>query len=578
MKKPFLHQRLSFKIITTLIIFLLAYLIYRRRISHHEKRERKLEEINEKLKAVDKLKDRFVANTSHELRTPIHGIIGISEMLLNMKKGEVREDARYHINIVRNSANRLLYLINDILDFEKMKSSEINLKIEDIALSDCVDTVLCQHEISIRKKLLDVNKSVGSDVFVRADRTRLEQIFHNLIGNAVKFTESGGIFISSEQHEDFIRISVEDTGPGMSENDLTRIFKPFEQGEDHQEGTGLGLSITKSLVEVHGGEMAVESILGRGSKFSFTLEKTEKRLRTEQTAKKENKVSLIFNPPDTAKDSCDQCYTILSVDDDPVNQEVVQGYLNESGYRVKTADDGKTALDLVENEELPDIVLLDIMIPGIDGYEVCRRIRKKYSSLELPIIMVTARNQTDALVEGFRSGANDYLTKPFSKNELIARIDTHIGFSERVKNDKKELEENLEEARDIQQEYREKYRERRLDDEIANSIISSLKEYMERSGAYKDPEISLKKVARKIFVKQSDLSQAINDRLHLNFHQFVNSYRIEEVKGKLASLKYKEKTILEIAYESGFTSKSGFNVRFKQMVGMTPSQFRKSKL
>jgi signal transduction histidine kinase len=339
---------------------------------------------------------------------------------------------------VVNSGKRLSHLINDILDFTKLKNNEITLQVKSVDLKIIVDTVIMLSKPMIKGKDLSlVNEIDDSTPRVQADENRMQQILYNLIGNAVKFTEKGRVSVSASVVDDMVSVSVEDTGIGIPEDKFDRIFESFEQadGSTSREygGTGLGLSITKKIVELHGGTISVESRLGQGSRFTFTVPVSQ---ASDEAApvQYESPGSIInmedFTPeeaaagqePDMASDSTR--YRILVVDDEPVNVQVLTNLLSMRHYSVFKAYNGTDALELFEKGEEFDLVLLDIMMPKLSGYEVCRHLRENHSLFDLPIVMLTAKNQVHDIVLGFQAGANDYIQKPFDKEELLARVRT----------------------------------------------------------------------------------------------------------------------------------------------------------
>lgn len=440
---------------TLYLIMLLGglYALYRWRTREHRQKlaiqEKSLAQeqlLNARLQHIDKLKDQFLANTSHELRTPLQGIIGLSESLFDK---EEEPDRAEDLSMIISSGKRLNSLINDILDFSKLKNFDIQLAPKPIYLKSIVEVVLKNNAPLLKGKNIELINHVPNDLPpLLADENRLQQILYNLIGNAIKFTEKGHIKIGAtpptSDSQQLITVFVEDTGIGIPESKRDTIFQEFEQadGSISREfvGTGLGLSISKRLVELHGGNMWVDSVPGKGSTFYFSLpEATEKAstLIPEATEKEFNISSatttaaaasgieaIKLAAPLTA--SSEDRIKILVVDDEPINHQVLKNYLSEDQYLVTSVMSGQEAMEAIDLGVKFDMVLLDVMMPRMSGYEVCKKVREKYLASELPIIMVTAKNQIQDLVEGLSVGANDYIAKPFSKNEFLARVKTQL--------------------------------------------------------------------------------------------------------------------------------------------------------
>ncbi len=322
-----------------------------------------------------------------------------------------------------------------------------------------------------------------------ADENRVQQILHNLVGNAIKFSDSGTVEISAEivhgssfmlhndqqstiNNEQFA-INVSDTGIGIREDELDRIFESFEQTDGSTArqygGTGLGLAVTKQLVELHGGKIRVESTIGVGSRFTFTLPvfdgQVEGRLAQASLLSRQSLVvgsqlaaiantqsttSFSFNPELSDTNSEHNKFKILVVDDEPVNCQVLVNLLSLHNYTITQAANGPQALALLESGLLPDLILLDVMMPRMTGYEVTHKIRTEWQANELPIVLLTAKNQVSDLVIGLEAGANDYLTKPIAKEELLARIKTHINIKY-LKDENLRLKAELEVTHRLQQ-------------------------------------------------------------------------------------------------------------------------------
>ncbi|NMH86152.1 tetratricopeptide repeat protein [Flavivirga algicola] len=420
---------------------------YKQRLKQEELEKRQLiaeaegeKERVKELQKIDKLKDEFLANTSHELRTPLNGIIGLSESLKDGVAGQLSPKAIDNLDMIVNSGKRLSNLVNDILDFSKLKNKDLALSLQPIDLHSAVDLVLKVSEFLVKGKDLRLINSIPKDIpLVEADENRLEQILYNLIGNAIKFTESGKVEIGAQEHDGMLSISISDTGLGIPEEKFEAIFKSFEQADGSTVrsygGTGLGLSVTKQLVELHGGTITVKSEVKKGSKFTFTLpiskqdrKEFNKAIKGElsQSVQKIDDSSGVIQ--ETVPKINNAHIRILVVDDMVVNRRVLENHLTMAGYDVVEASNGKEALKLID-EFIFDLVLLDIMMPNMSGYEVCEKIREQYLTSELPVVLLTAKNRVNDLVTGFNVGANDYLTKPFSKNELLSRIKTHLNLN-----------------------------------------------------------------------------------------------------------------------------------------------------
>ncbi|MCB1180099.1 MAG: response regulator, partial [Leptospiraceae bacterium] len=437
---------------TFIFIFIQAYVLSIRFSSAFKQVEElslTMEEQNNKLQEMDKLKDEFLANTSHELRTPLNGIIGIAESLNDGVAGEQSTKAKENLSLIVSSGKRLSNLINDILDFSKLRHKDIQINQKPIDLYSVVNLVLKTSEVLIKNKDLKlINNIPKENPALYADENRIQQILYNIIGNSIKFTEEGEIKVSAEVLEnDFVKVIISDTGIGIPYEKLNSIFESFEQVDASNTrkygGTGLGLSVTKQLVELHGGKIYAESKLGHGSRFIFTLPTTKEKAISENSNRVENhiqevkenrseKEEVILDISNLEISNIRKDAHILVVDDEPVNLQVISNHFSFRGYKVTAISNGKEALEFLENNKKPDLVLLDVMMPMMTGFEVCEKIRERYDQNELPILFLTAKNTANDLLEGFNVLGNDYLIKPFSKDELLARTETHIKLKDKV--------------------------------------------------------------------------------------------------------------------------------------------------
>lgn len=401
-----------------------------------------------KMKHMDALKDEFLANTSHELRTPLNGIIGLAEAALYDKKEPLPPRQRETLAMIVASGKRLGSLVNDILDFSRLRHEEILLAQKSLDIRSLIDLVVSLSRPLIRGRDLQFRTEFPENLpNVYADENRVQQILHNLIGNAVKFTEHGEILIRVTPEPSHVRIDVIDSGIGIPPDRLESIFESFNQGDGSIQreygGTGLGLSITKRLVELHGGAIRVNSVPGEGSCFSFTIpEATQDATPFVSTTPAAITpleglltVTQIASAPEadatpsTASEDGDKTtpgHNILVVDDELINRQVLRSQLSAAGFQVTEASDGLQALRMIAENPRFDLVLLDVMMPKLSGYDTCREIRKQYAASILPVIFLTAKSRTEDIILGFESGGNDYLTKPFSRDELLARLNIHL--------------------------------------------------------------------------------------------------------------------------------------------------------
>ncbi len=419
------------------IIIIFSYIISQYSVKLHGD----LEKAHSELLVVDKMKDDFLATTTHELRTPLHGIIGLTDTMADELSGTHRQN----LELIKSSATHLNTLVGEILDFSKIRAGRVDLILERFNLGEVARSVVSLMTVTAENKEVDLIADVAGDIMVTADKNRVRQVLVNLIGNAVKFTDTGIIsVIVRDAGGGRARVSVSDTGSGIEAKDIHRIWNPFEQGGQSPDtrsagGAGLGLPISKQIVELHGGTITAESVPGEGSTFTFELpvEPDVDAIIKEKAPERE--VTIVSRPPldepsaqeqapDGGKEPEMKRYTpatILAVDDDPVSLKIIEALCARGGYDLVTAGNGPGALDILGRVEV-DLLLLDLMLPGMSGYEVCREVRETRSERHLPVIMVTARDTVSDLIRGFDTGANDYITKPFNRTEVLARIENQL--------------------------------------------------------------------------------------------------------------------------------------------------------
>jgi signal transduction histidine kinase len=417
------------------------------------------EKVTREIQRLDQLKDLFLATTSHELRTPINGMVGLADALLDGYAGPLPARAEKNLRIIVESGRRLANLVNDILDYTRLRHAELVIEKHRSALRKCVDAVVDLQRPEALRKGLALTVDVPTSMVVVADDGRVQQILHNLVGNAIKFTSDGFVAVSAREEGGRVVVEVQDSGPGIPVDVRGRLFQPFEQGSADakvaRRGTGLGLAIARQLAEAHGGTMRIEDRPGGGSIFRFDLEHSPNEGSapvvsvlppplSEEAPPSLAAVSRVADPHNE---------TVLIVDDDAVNRHVLVQQLTRAGISVEECENGTQAVERILSENCPALVLLDVMMPDLSGFDVLDRVRPHRNSTELPVVVLTALSREHDIVDGFRHGANDYLTKPFTREELLVRIGHHMSlrrYAMQSAEARRRLERELEERRKLE--------------------------------------------------------------------------------------------------------------------------------
>lgn len=373
---------------------------------------RELDEKNQQLQELDRLKSQFLANMSHELRTPLNSIIGFTGIILQGLTGEITDEQKKQLEMVYDSGRHLLGLINDVLDLSKIAAGKTEVMPESFCLAEIIDSTIAMiTPLADSKNLKLIAAGMPPPGFeIYSDRNKIKQILINLLNNAVKFTERGQIEINTNfmPEGDEIEISVSDTGIGIKEEALDSIFDEFRQIEGtvvrDKGGVGLGLSISKKLVELLKGKIRAESEYGIGSKFTFSLPLQVQPARSATPTIE--KTAEVTKP------------LVLTVEDNPEAQEMLRIYLEDSGYQVMQAYTGRKAINMAK-EYKPYAITLDIIIPGLDGWDILQELKSTPETADIPVIIISIVDNREL---GLSMGAIAYLIKPIDHDELIKTL------------------------------------------------------------------------------------------------------------------------------------------------------------
>ena len=384
----------------------------------------KLQESNLELQRANSLKSEFLANMSHELRTPLNAVIGFSELLLDTGSGTLGEDQKDYVADILSSGRHLLELINEILDLSKIEAGKMKLSAEEFEIGPVCEEAMALLRVEAGRKHIEIVLDVeDSALEVRADRNKVKQIMNNLLSNAVKFTHPGGrVTLRTRRVVDRLAVSVIDTGIGIKDEDQERIFQAFTQVDGsyarRYQGTGLGLTLVKKFVEMHGGSVTLESRFGEGSDFTFTIPGVlSPRPQAEEASLSERPegVTRLTHDADRQGD------LILVVEDNPINLKLVRDILKASGYRVAESTTGEEALDALKFIR-PDLILMDIQLPGMDGLRAARLLRDNPETRDIPVVALTAHVMKGDEVRAKEAGCAGYIPKPIEPGNFPRQI------------------------------------------------------------------------------------------------------------------------------------------------------------
>jgi signal transduction histidine kinase/DNA-binding response OmpR family regulator/ligand-binding sensor domain-containing protein len=566
----------------------------------------------EKLKEVDHLKSQFFANISHEFRTPLTLILGpVRQMFAGNFKGNFKEQYK---SIIRN-AERLLNLINQLLDLSKLESGKLKLQAQATEIIKLTNGLVQAFESLAGRKEISlkfISELKSQECFVDVDK--FEKVINNLLSNALKFTQEGGVVKIRIEHPPVsplgkgglrgVQISISNTGPGIPADQIEKIFNRFYQANNlykkelapldkinsrvqitdnysyptGEQGTGIGLALTKELVELHHGEIKVESEPDNKTTFTIVLPLGKEHLKEDEiieptpqispltkgglrgvstTAKEDQPISQKTSPtcPPTGVVSSHQFPMILIVEDNADLRNYIRSNIDDS-YQILEAENGIAGWEQA-TKEIPDLIISDVMMPEMDGFELCSKLKTDQRTSHIPVILLTARAAKEDKIEGLETGADDFIPKPFDTEELQIRIKNLI-------NQRKKLREQFRKESNL---VFDQITHTSADEKFITRIMDIISKHISNSN------FNLDSLSNEAGMSQMHLHRKIKGLFGQSPAEFVKTIRLKQ---GAEMLKSKTGNISEIAYKVGFDNPAYFSTCFRQQFGINPSEFIKN--
>jgi signal transduction histidine kinase/DNA-binding response OmpR family regulator len=549
----------------SIFVVVVTLIIYRLQVQKNKKSEQLLEaqrELNIKLKETDQLKSRFFANLSHEFRTPLSLIIApLEEQILNSRGARADLDS---MRLIKRNANRLLDMVNDLLDLSKLEVKKMKLSVRRGDLQKLLSILVSSFESLADHKNIRIIKNFSLPANESwYDSDKIEKVINNLLSNAYKFTPGGGtvtLDASTTRDNSFVMISVSDTGPGIPIEDQPYLFSPFFQSSSKREidgrGTGLGLALVKELIELHKGVVSVRSSeSGTNFTVSFPISSgsfEENEIATVEAGTPVRGTSVLDQEVEREPVVSYNNQRMLIVEDNSDLATFISSIFR-ADYSITTARNGREGLQRAI-EKQPDIIISDVMMPEVDGFTMLTKLREDERINHIPVVMLTARNEAESRLKGFRFGVDDYLAKPFSTEELRARVG------------------NLVEQRKL---LAVRYRERfvtaatsvtveSVDEVFIKKVVTAIEEHLS------DASFSVEKLAEQMSLSRTQLFRKLKALMNVSPNQLINDIRLQRASELILS---KADTISQICYRVGFNEPSYFARRFRQKYGVTPGEF-----
>ena len=557
----FYFLRNSLGVISLLMIGFIALSIYAFYINRKMRQaNRKLISLNAEMKEVTAQKLQFFTNVSHEVRTPLTLILApLDRLIISLRESPYASD----LGLIQKNANRLLRVINQILDFRKVEGKQEKLAVREIDLVPFVGEIKSYFDsmASVRAIAYTFTSSI-KQCTLWIDPDLLEKVFVNLLSNAFKFTPEGGsVRIELTEEEDRVFIQVIDTGSGIQPGNLPHLFDRFYT-EDRSMGTGIGLHLVKEYIHMHGGEIRVESEPGQRTTFTVCLRKgkahfEDSDLMETSVSHQAYEASRLDDSETHKMLSKTYPYTILITEDDDEVRCFLERELSPH-FKTRTAANGKDALRVLEEEEI-SLVVSDVMMPEMNGFELCRMIKSQLPFSHIPVILLTALTDERQRIFGITGGADDYIQKPFHTDYVKIKI-IHL----------------LQERQKLRERLLEKLRDNKLllsEPEKVESIYDAfLRKFAEQIEAvYADPEYNVEKLSETLGLSRGHLHRKIKELTGTAPVEFLRTYRLNKATQLLRQNAY---TVSEVAYRTGFSSPAYFSKCFKAVYGVTPTEYQ----
>ncbi|MBX2929148.1 MAG: response regulator [Saprospiraceae bacterium] len=528
----------------------------------HKQHLRALKELEyEKLKELDQLKSRFFADISHEFRTPLTLILGPLDNLLSAAPPQ--EQAR-QFGVIKRNAQRLLRLINQLLDLSKLEAGKMELEFRRQDIIPLLKGLSSSFESLVQTRKIDLHfESTLESALLDFDLDKIEQVFTNILSNAIKFTPEGGAVTVSVRQADAgnkLQIDVADNGAGIPETQLPHVFDRFYQGagafRTHEPGTGIGLALTKELVELHQGSISVSSREGQGAQFTVLLPFSHEGTAAEpadEIAARPTPVEVELLEIAAAFKESDSPFetTLLLVEDNPDMRSFIREILS-AHFQVIEATDGREGVEKAL-EYIPDLIVSDVMMPEMDGLGLCEALKNDERTSHIPIILLTAKADIESRIAGLERGADDYLSKPFNREELLARTRNLLNLRRRLRERYASLQPT-EPAQD---------KDTQVEDAFLQKIRSIVEEHLS------DSAFEIDQLARVVGMSRSQLFRKIKALTGQSPSLHIRAIRLHRGKELLETT---EMNVTEVAYEVGFSTPAYFSDAFAEKYGVRPSQ------